>query len=665
MATSLGDSLNDARRGVPSPRPPKGRENAKNTLCRNVTIFGHCKYANSGCAFNHDPSKFGNSPNSHQNDSAKKKFNVDSPSFTPLQPASNGASSSSRSATISPKAANAAVFTPKRAPAKTNLVSPQPQPKDMNTDWGSHDFPDFVPQTFDTSQLAADPTASAAAMNSYDPFSVSSTMAGLGGASHQASLNPYSQDAANLGGAAYFQSTNTFTQPLQYHLYAPLGPHRENLAPYQRTVHDFFIPDNLREELQRKAEATLQVLPNSTLPSVDHFHSLVPLDTTNQKNAALFGYPSWVYKAMSSQDGNYYTLRRLEGYRLTNEKAIRSIDPWKRLDNGSIVTILDAFTTRAFGDSSLIIVTDYHPLAKSLAEHHFNFNQRFQGNRSPQNFILEQVLWSYIVQIASALKTIHSHGLASRMIHPSKILLTSKNRIRLNACAVLDIVQYDNPRSITDLQQEDLVQLGRLILSLATNSPNAMLNIPKSMEQVSRIYSEQMHECLKWLLSPGPSASTPQSPSANALLNIDAFLAGISTQMASVLNASLNAEDTLLSSVNRELENSRLVRLLTKLNFVNERPEFENAPQWSETGERYYLKLFRDYVFHQVDAAGHPVIDLGHVLGVLNKLDAGTEEKIMLVSRDEQNCFVVTYKEIKRSLEMAFQDLIKASRGGR
>lgn len=53
---------------------------------------------------------------------------------------------------------------------------------------------------------------------------------------------------------------------------------------------------------------------DSQLPTqIDHFHSLVPLDVTHQKNATIFGYPSWVYKAQSSKDGNYYVLRRLEG----------------------------------------------------------------------------------------------------------------------------------------------------------------------------------------------------------------------------------------------------------------------------------------------------------------------------------------------------------------
>lgn len=45
MATAFGGPSGDSRRGVSSPRP-KGRE-AKNTFCRNVTIYGHCRYENS------------------------------------------------------------------------------------------------------------------------------------------------------------------------------------------------------------------------------------------------------------------------------------------------------------------------------------------------------------------------------------------------------------------------------------------------------------------------------------------------------------------------------------------------------------------------------------------------------------------------------------------
>ena len=73
---------------------------------------------------------------------------------------------------------------------------------------------------------------------------------------------------------------------------------------------------------------------------------------------------------------------------------------------------------------------------------------------------------------------------------------------------------------------------------------------------------------------------------------------------------------------------------------------FDHDPRWSETGDRYIIKLFRDHVFHAVDDAGRPVVDLSHILTNLNKLDAGSEEKMMLTSRDEQSCLVVSYREV-------------------
>lgn len=49
-------------------------------------------------------------------------------------------------------------------------------------------------------------------------------------------------------------------------MYAPIGPHSQNTLGYQRNVHDLFLPNDLREEMQKKAAATLQTLP-STLPT--------------------------------------------------------------------------------------------------------------------------------------------------------------------------------------------------------------------------------------------------------------------------------------------------------------------------------------------------------------------------------------------------------------
>ena len=98
----------------------------------------------------------------------------------------------------------------------------------------------------------------------FDPYTTTSTpLAAPAHATPQPQVNPYSQDTNALGGSSYF-SNSTFTQPPQYHLYTPLGPHRDNLLPYQRQVHDFFIADAVREDLQRKSAATLQTLPSKS-----------------------------------------------------------------------------------------------------------------------------------------------------------------------------------------------------------------------------------------------------------------------------------------------------------------------------------------------------------------------------------------------------------------
>jgi len=131
----------------------------------------------------------------------------------------------------------------------------------------------------------------------------------------------------------------------------------------------------------------------------------------------------------------------------------------------------------------------------------------------------------------------------------------------------------------------------------------------------------------------------------------------MSSRVVTEMIETQNSVDRLESELMSELENARLVRLLCKFGFIDERPEFGRSLRWSETGDRYIVKLFRDYVFHQVDEHGEPVVDLGHVLTCLNKLDAGSEERMMLVARDEQSCLVVSYKEVKACIDSAFSEL--------
>lgn len=304
-----------------------------------------------------------------------------------------------------------------------------------------------------------------------------------------------------------------------------------------------------------------------------------------------------------------------------------------------------------------MFVQEYFPLSKTLMEFHFPNQTGGHGSRfKQQTMVSETTLWAYIAQIANALKAIHSANLAARCLDLSKIILTDKNRIRLNACSILDVVQFEARRPVQDLQQEDLLQFGRVILSLATLTPPSLLtNASAAMEHISRHYSPELRDTVFWLLTPTPQQQHPK--------NIDEFVRGIATHFITPFDQALHESDTLRSELSTSLENGRIARLMMKLAIINERPEFNGDPEWSENGERYTLKLFRDYVFHQVDAAGQPVVDMGHIISCLNKLDAGTDERVCLTSRDEQTVFIVTYRSLKEQLRGVFNEVARAAKG--
>ena len=69
------------------------------------------------------------------------------------------------------------------------------------------------------------------------------------------------------------------------------------------------------------------------------------------------------------------------------------------------------------------------------------------------------------------------------------------------------------------------------------------------------------------------------------------------------------------------------------------------------------LKLFRDYVFHQITSSGQPWIDLSHIVQCINKFDTGSQDKICLVSPDEQNIMIVSYSQLKKCFEKVFNEI--------
>lgn len=209
-----------------------------------------------------------------------------------------------------------------------------------------------------------------------------------------------------------------------------------------------------------------------------------------------------------------------------HQAAFTAIEQWSRIRHPGIITVAEAFTTRAFGDSSLVVAYEYHPGSRTLYDLHFN---KIVGSNGPHNNpymqttprsstptpVSERTLWSYIVQIASAIRRVHEAGMAVRMVDASKILVTGKNRLRISSCGLIDVLMYDHATRMTasggqDAQQllnqqqlDDLSMFGRLIIGLCVGATNAATGgqFQKSLEIMARGYSQDVKAAALFLIS--------------------------------------------------------------------------------------------------------------------------------------------------------------------
>jgi len=424
------------------------------------------------------------------------------------------------------------------------------------------------------------------------------------------------------------------------------------------------------------------------LPSeVDNFTGLCPLEPPSASplhKSSTFGYVTTVYKAVNIKTGQHMCLRRIHGYRLVNTKCMGLVDQWKKMSHSNLVTLRQVFTSKSFADHSMIFVYDFFPGSETLMRRHFSHPNQlaaslmdpFNGDGSrpysqSKNSLLRQqaaianstgllpeaLIWNYVIQLTSALRYIHGAGLACRTLDPSKIMVLGKSRLLVNCGGIFDVLTYDpnssNPMAAMAVyQQEDLVSLGRIVLALACNSFIAIQreNCAQSLELVTSNYSNDLRNLIMYLLT-----NQQRVKSVNDLMPM------IGARFYTALDTCFQRADALEVEVSREIESARLFRLLTKLGTVVDRTELNMDTAWAETGDRYMLKLFRDYMFHQVMEDGRPFLDMAHVITNLNRLDSGIPDKVCLMSRDEQNVLVVSYAELKNCLEQSYGEVLAAA----
>ncbi|XP_055631577.1 PAN2-PAN3 deadenylation complex subunit PAN3 isoform X2 [Toxorhynchites rutilus septentrionalis] len=459
------------------------------------------------------------------------------------------------------------------------------------------------------------------------------------------------------------------------HVYPGPASHVVNMQPKTQLSMTYFLQDELRNEILTRNEIINSIETEcQDLPlDVEKYHSLCLLESLPAHPK--LPLPSSTYRATHNLTGVKYCLRRLHGFRIQSTKCMQVVDMWKKLQHTNIVQLREVFTTKQFGDNSLVIVYDYHPGSQTLLSKYFTpssettngYSDPFSGEARPFShksslhrsatgtLLPESEIWSIIIQLTGGLRAMHLASLACRTLDPTKIIVTGK-RLRFSFMAISDIATFDPNQSnsmsvVTHHQQDDLTALGKLILALACRNLQSVHRdqLQNSIELVSRNYSVDLRNVVMYLLSPNSRRTVTEIMpmiGARFYVQLDALQAQCDIQ-----------EDELA----KEMENGRLYRQLVKLGTVNERPELNLDVTWSETGDRYMLKLFRDYLFHTVTEDGRPWLNQSHIVQCLNKLDAGTMEKIQLMSRDEQSVLVVTYAELKHCLEQAFSELVAAA----
>eukprot|EP00834_Sanchytrium_tribonematis_P002598 NODE_84_length_22354_cov_0.646506.p5 type:complete len:426 gc:universal NODE_84_length_22354_cov_0.646506:21133-19856(-) len=207
-----------------------------------------------------------------------------------------------------------------------------------------------------------------------------------------------------------------------------------------------------------------------------------------------------------------------------------------------------------------------------------------------------------ILQILCCIKEVHSKKLYfGGCLHPYKIFATKSGLIKIGGIGIGPII-FDKPTDI--MQRNDLIQFGFMILQIINESIPFLEYIPEMLNKIKETWIKDIvGKCVKGNFR-----------SIDEILNIAA------PYMYSTINLQANIINNHQDQIAKLEESKRVANVLFKLGVINERSNYKNSERWAENGGNYLLKLFRDFLFHQVDAHGQPVLDVYHLLFHLNKV---------------------------------------------
>ena len=326
--------------------------------------------------------------------------------------------------------------------------------------------------------------------------------------------------------ASYATDAEVFNAAEQIIEAPKLIPRSCRPLPDKRTFgNSKMLPDDVRSYYAHQAKLILEELaPDSPrLNEVPReFHSVLPLDNPNKKagKAGSSGYPTSLYKVVSSNDGYVYCLRRVDNVRRgLHGLCAKAAQEWSGVHHPSIVPLRNAFERRG----ALFFQYDYFAGAQNL---HDYITARGNGNLLP-----EKVIWSMSLQVLSAIRYVHANHMACRCINPSSIIVCGRQRVRLSGVGLMDVLERDSTMSLAEHQQEDLANMGRIVLVLACMSMQAIQDVGSTVEFVRSTHSPELAGVVTALLT--------------RPCNLQRVLAQCGNQLAQCMDTTLQHADAL------------------------------------------------------------------------------------------------------------------------
>ncbi|MES1907307.1 MAG: hypothetical protein MHM6MM_000454 [Cercozoa sp. M6MM] len=460
------------------------------------------------------------------------------------------------------------------------------------------------------------------------------------------------------------------SEPLRMPHHAVLERFFAAVPPLRRPYVGYFPRAELLRDCERRqrellrrhvpAEAELLKLP-LTLHN-DQYHSLALLEHATENAWRPRGLTTQSLKATRSADGVVVMLRRLCNWQKDDRTDSREnvLRRWRSVrDDGAFVGLLDVFETRAFGDTSLVLVYDFYAMSVTLEQAFLPVRGSTAEQRRKQRAAAPppsaSAAWRITLQLLGALASLRrcNERLAAhkseqtpmcvRRLSPSNVKQAKEAEKEMQRSSDVD-AQRRHQEAAEDARS--LLRFVRWLLVSDTVSDGDSASASATDGEHGDHLTPSDHS----KADDNVTAMTYLKRRIQHGLSVENACTRVATRLARHATSNLQLADATLAELARSTQNGRLFRLLCKLDFVTHRPT-----ALSEPDPRYLpLQLFRAHLFHLARADGRQNVSLAHVVESLSRLDTRSSESVMLSSVDASRVLVITYASLAALLDAAF-----------